>query len=285
MNKFPWQTPYMHSRSMGGDDQIEALQTDVMRFMAILGLCLMAIFSIVQSLPYQPVEKTPQLESKELLEADIKQLQVNLSKMLDEIEQLDNAIQKKQETKQQLDLLEQAIENQRGTLSELNKELQQEQKALSKIRKKLKQEQRTHKQHQKKLEKLTKTTTPNQAKPQKKGFSLRFASDQVLLDLLKKQQINLFLMMGKHTWKLSPQKGNWQVTQTKLPKEYYQMAVQTVPTILRQTIKKKLSVQNNSQAIWAVELPGSITSAITQWMKDQKGGELIIEKNGHVKLI
>lgn len=32
-------------------DEMEALQSDVMRFMAILGLCLMIIFALVQSLP------------------------------------------------------------------------------------------------------------------------------------------------------------------------------------------------------------------------------------------
>ena len=31
-----------------GDAELEALQTDVMRFIAILGLCLAAIFSLVQ---------------------------------------------------------------------------------------------------------------------------------------------------------------------------------------------------------------------------------------------
>ncbi len=35
------------------------LQTDVMRFMAILALCLVAIFALVQSIPLQPVEPQP----------------------------------------------------------------------------------------------------------------------------------------------------------------------------------------------------------------------------------
>ena len=35
------------------------LQTDIMRFMAILSLCLVAIFALVQSLPMHPAEATP----------------------------------------------------------------------------------------------------------------------------------------------------------------------------------------------------------------------------------
>ncbi len=35
------------------------LQTDIMRFMAILSLCLVAIFALVQSIPLAPVEPEP----------------------------------------------------------------------------------------------------------------------------------------------------------------------------------------------------------------------------------
>ena len=35
------------------------LQTDVMRFMAILSLCLVAIFALVQSIPLAPVKPAP----------------------------------------------------------------------------------------------------------------------------------------------------------------------------------------------------------------------------------
>ena len=38
-------------------DTSETLQSDVMRFIAILALCLVAIFALVQSLPLHPVAK------------------------------------------------------------------------------------------------------------------------------------------------------------------------------------------------------------------------------------
>lgn len=43
--------PDPNAASAPASDESEALQADVMRFMAILGLCLMAIFALVQSLP------------------------------------------------------------------------------------------------------------------------------------------------------------------------------------------------------------------------------------------
>ncbi|MDJ0860616.1 MAG: hypothetical protein QNJ82_00075 [Gammaproteobacteria bacterium] len=51
--------------------ELEALQTDVMRFMAILGFCLMAIFALVQSLPVGPGDPRPKLEHPEQVELDL----------------------------------------------------------------------------------------------------------------------------------------------------------------------------------------------------------------------
>ena len=39
------------------------LQTDVMRFMAILSLCLVAIFALVQSIPLTPLQPAKPPES------------------------------------------------------------------------------------------------------------------------------------------------------------------------------------------------------------------------------
>ena len=42
----------------GPGSDTDALQTDVMRFMSILGLCLMALFALVQTIPLQDTERT-----------------------------------------------------------------------------------------------------------------------------------------------------------------------------------------------------------------------------------
>jgi len=53
MGRLPWgqeMQPFRHRESGG----MEELQTDVMRFMAILAFCLVAIFALVQSIPLIP---------------------------------------------------------------------------------------------------------------------------------------------------------------------------------------------------------------------------------------
>ena len=48
----------------GGTDEVEALQTDVMRFMAILGFCLMVIFALVKTMPMAPPDSRPRIEAQ-----------------------------------------------------------------------------------------------------------------------------------------------------------------------------------------------------------------------------
>jgi chromosome segregation ATPase len=59
-------TRYNAAAGNTGSDT-DALQTDVMRFMSILGLCLMAVFALVQSLPLQETDAVrPEPEGEEL---------------------------------------------------------------------------------------------------------------------------------------------------------------------------------------------------------------------------
>ena len=76
----------------GPGSDTDALQTDVMRFMSILGLCLMALFALVQSIPLRDTERTrlepvaeklqqaiaAQQQRAELLQADLNRVTAKL---------------------------------------------------------------------------------------------------------------------------------------------------------------------------------------------------------------
>lgn len=62
-------SPLFYPLNRGMDAEgggVADLQTDVMRFMAILSLCLMAIFALVQSIPLAPVVHTTEIKIVEL---------------------------------------------------------------------------------------------------------------------------------------------------------------------------------------------------------------------------
>ncbi len=56
-------SPYWHAMHRGVDAEgggVADLQTDVMRFMAILAICLVVIFALVQSIPLRPAQPVPE---------------------------------------------------------------------------------------------------------------------------------------------------------------------------------------------------------------------------------
>jgi hypothetical protein len=86
-----------HTPSPGsaGSDT-DALQTDVMRFMSILGLCLMAVFALVQSLPLHEVRSTLRESDVMRLHRDIALQQQRADALETELDRLNTQIQRTQ---------------------------------------------------------------------------------------------------------------------------------------------------------------------------------------------
>jgi len=71
----PWPYPPWPPRgSEHGTSETDTLQTDVMRFMAILGFVLMAIFALVQAIPLTPASVRPALDDPAELAAELERL-------------------------------------------------------------------------------------------------------------------------------------------------------------------------------------------------------------------
>lgn len=65
--------PWPHGFAVRSDDsgaEFEALQTDVMRFLSILALCLMAVFSMVQNEPVESRDDRPVVNPIQIPESD-----------------------------------------------------------------------------------------------------------------------------------------------------------------------------------------------------------------------
>ena len=70
---------FINSGSPALSDDVEMLQTDVMRFFAILCLCLMAIFALVKALPMSPPDDRPTIAEPSDLKADVQSLQLQIA--------------------------------------------------------------------------------------------------------------------------------------------------------------------------------------------------------------
>lgn len=195
--------------------ELEALQTDVMRFIAILGLCLAAIFSLVHSAARerQPIEKVinePQVVEREPEPAATSPPVV----------------------------AESQITRPTGSLP----------------------------------------ASPDPPEPeQDQGFSLEFASGEVLQSLLMTGQVRLYARVGAEFWG-ADKRGRFVPVQP--PGEYYQMTVATVPLRLR----RSLALVTEEGATWGVALPPGMVRQIEELVGSREGGSLLISGKGRVLL-
>jgi len=73
-------------------DDAEMLQTDVMRFFAILCLCLMAIFALIKTLPMAPPGTGPAIAEPSNLKAEAKLLQKKIAALKEKLDEMQTRV-------------------------------------------------------------------------------------------------------------------------------------------------------------------------------------------------
>jgi len=120
------------------------LETDIMRFFAIITLCLMVVFSLVQSLPFKGEDnlrddKTPELISKKILEHKIELLNQQINNLLTKNKLLNSEIVVYESKENLTYILKQIKENIKVSQQQLKKSKQQvneSQKQIEQVQKK-----------------------------------------------------------------------------------------------------------------------------------------------------
>ena len=200
------------------DGETEALQTDIQRFIAILGFCLMAIFALVQSIPVIGPEKDTVIEDLshklDLQKIELEHLKSENVRLRKEIGRLMEYAGISRSLKNELDQARRRLDRQREEVDKLagekvvqQKDLMQYNKLLlkrdEKIRK-LKAAQEAMEQFMEKITATVKGPVPKEKKPEvdrkpveEKGIYVAFESDLVFLNLLGAGKIRLFIkVMG-----------------------------------------------------------------------------------------
>lgn len=245
-------TRYNATAGSTGSDT-DALQTDVMRFMSILGLCLMAVFALAQSIPLQETDAIPPEPEREKLHAAI-------------------AIQQERARVLQADLDRLVVEIQSA----------QAQKALDDIR------QRASTLKTKRAPTpgppVIEKRPPPVSAPAEKGFTLRFASDEALESQLAAGTASLYAMAGKQAWRLSLRHGRPVFAHDTFPGWFHEMASSTVPVRYVRTLGKSMDRPAQSSIIWGVQLPPATKRGIASLTRGRQGGNLVIAADGQVTL-
>jgi len=317
----PGRSTRYNATAGGAGSDTDALQTDVMRFMSILGLCLMAVFALVQSIPLQETDVIPPEPGREKLHAAIaiqqqraQVLQAELDHLMAQIEntkvsktrahqelkqvvdQMQQARNEQDRLKTELDVLrhqlaegrdklagiEQAARNKAQSLHTLQQRLRVEQKTLDDIK------QRTS------ILKIKPVPTPGPPviekrpppvpAPVKKEFTLRFASDEALERQVAAGSVSLYAMAGKQAWRLSLSHGRPVFAHDTFPGWFHEMASSTVPVKYVRSLGESKDRPAQSSIVWGVQLPPATKQGIASLTRGRQGGNLVIAADGRVAL-
>ena len=234
--------PGLRPTSSGAGAEVDALQADVMRFVAIIGLSLAAIFSLLQ-----------EAEQSALIEQQIVQQQAM-----------------EQHTPEQL-TVEQATLEQPPQAAPVDpvpvpEPLPKLQPAPEKAR--------------------TKPSRPSTPDPEPQssppaasaptGFSLSFASEEALMELLLRGGVKIYAISGEAFWAYDSADKSFGAESP--PSSYHEMEATTVPPALRNW----MAAAGVEVGRWGVVLPSETKQALDRLMAQQEGGELLIERTGQV---
>jgi len=322
-------------------NDVEMLQTDVMRFFAILALCLMAIFALVKALPMAPPADQPVIAPPDDLRAEAQSLQKQIALLKEKLAQIQiqvntattaarqsssragKAARDEQAVRNRLIKTWQELQNTSQSLAKTRVDLQNRETKLDKILDDIDRKQHRHsvlksqiedetqklkalqavlnktqeKMNQRPQQKQPPAKTLSDARPAKKimdappapqpkrkGFSLRFASDAALQELIARGKVNFFALTGKKAWQLHLSAGQPVFSPVESPRKIYEMESSTVPHEYSEVFRHKVAAFGRGSITWGVTLPEQTSASVTRLIAGQDGGDLLIMPDGEVIL-
>lgn len=298
-------------------DESESLQADVMRFMAILGLCLMVIFALVQSLP-SVSESREEMRAREAesaaLTVEIAELRRQLSVLGAQnreasaqvrqyeqtVEQLFEQVQDSQGTNarmaeltQERDqlLAEQLLSYQQ--LGKLQEQLQAQESVLSAMQTRTDSASTAEAQLQDDTAPISAEESVNsdnqstraQAETQEQsveaeGFRLTFASNEAFFRLVKNAEISVFVITPENEGFRLDNNAD-RLLPAPLPSAIQDINKASLPPSLPTVLSRQ---KISSQSRWGVVLSDRVLQSINKAQTNARGGTLSIEGSGDVKL-
>ena len=238
------------------------LQTDIMRFMAILALCLMAIFALVQSIPLIPEAPAPSTATAApppLIEAapeEAVEAEIVVTRPVPAT---------KPEPERSVEL----TRPQRSAMSQKVVEVPQPE-----------------------AEPTQKVATPSPTsppptpvkppEPSNSGFTLRFESDHALTRLVAAGKVGLYAIGDGRAQRMTVSESRISFWDASTPNAFHEMEVSTVPRPVIDALAR--TGVGTSGINWGVTLPGKLRQQLDTLMRENTGGALVIGLDGGLRL-
>ena len=229
------------------------LQTDIMRFMAILALCLVAIFALVQSIPLVPEApaQSPAAAAPppttETTEADSGSVARNMDPAPPQTEP------------------EKVV---RLTRPKWTTNFVPEQRAAV--------EATPVKQDAPDKPASASDTTDD------KGFTLRFESDLALTRLVSAGKVGLYAISDGRARRMTVSESRISFWDASAPNSYHEMETGTVPKPVIDALAR--TGVDTAEVDWGVTLPGKLREQLDSLMRSNSGGALVIGRDGDLRL-
>lgn len=243
------------------------LQTDIMRFMAILSLCLVAIFALVQSIPLTPenpvAEQTATTPAPPLPAPEPAVIPVAIT---EPIAALIAAPAPTPATPvasaPTARVVLEAVELTRPTW---------ESNFVPSVPVPAAAPKETPAEP---------ATSAAPTEPDDKGFTLRFASDAALTRAVAAHHVGLYALVGDQAKRMTVSASRVSFWDASSPSIFHEMEAATVPTGVSDALARTgVAIENVS---WGVTLPGQVKTQLDALMRDHASGVLIIGAAGNV---
>ena len=254
-------SPLFYPLNRGMDAEaggVADLQTDVMRFIAILSLCLVAIFALVQSIPLMPILPVPPLQQIETAQAP-----------------------------QAVEIVEQPVVAEPSPQKREEKPLVITRPAPKRIAVN-RTPQRIIEQTVETVEKPVIAEPVQQAPPvpapaQSEGFTLRFETDLALTRMVARNEVGLYAITPGKTLRMNVNRGTYGFWPASVPNQFHEMAESTVPEDVLSALQRSGSA-DTADVKWGVTLPNNMRSDLDRFVSEFTGGSLIITGDGKLRL-
>ena len=230
------------------------LQTDIMRFMAILSMCLLAIFALVQSIPLAPVEAT---EPPEVVAIETPPVVARPAEPTPEVPV--------------------SAPPQAGKTVVLTRP-----KWIPKYTPAVKPVAPPDPQPV-----AEETPAPVEPAPEpqpepteEEGFTLRFASDAALMRAVAAQHVGLYAIEQGRARRMTVSESRISFWDASTPNTFHEMESGTVPLPVIEALGRAGAGTDNVS--WGVTLPGRMKTQLDDLLHAHRGGSLIITADGDI---
>jgi len=239
-------SPLAYPLNRGADMDVGGaadLQTDVMRFMAILALCLVAIFALVQSIPLNSVPAEPAPPPAPAIPVEVTKPEPAEPMVQEPAPDALDPVPVEEIIIEEIVVEETQIEE--PTPAE--------------------------------------PAAAQSVSTESEGFTLRFADDLALTRLVARNEVGLYAIAADKSLRMNVNRGAFSFWPASVPNEFHEMDKLTVPNDVRSAFQRVNAAQRDDVK-WGVTLPSSMQQQLNTYLGEARGGSLIIDADGTLRL-